>query len=87
MKAEEAKAILQKYFEGETTLEEERSLRHFFLQEEIPTEFQPYRRWFTARGEHVESVKSDAFTQEMASMIRKIDFPVPWIRSEMWINI
>jgi hypothetical protein len=76
MRAEEAKVILQKYFEGETTLEEERSLRDFFRKEEIPSEFLPYRLWFAIPAEPGESVKPDAFTREMAAMIRNQQPPV-----------
>lgn len=76
MKAEEAKVILQKYFEGETSLEEERRLREFFRQEEIPDGFLPYRKWFAAPQERGESNKPDAFALEMAAMISKQQPPV-----------
>lgn len=50
MKSGEVIILLRKYFEGETTLEEERLLREFFRQELVPEELQPYRKWFTGLG-------------------------------------
>lgn len=38
--------MLQKYFEGETTLGEERWLSEYFSQEKVPEELMPYREWF-----------------------------------------
>lgn len=47
MKSEEVKIVLERYFEGETTLEEERRLSEYFRQEQVPEELMPYREWFT----------------------------------------
>lgn len=38
--------LLDKYFEGETTCEEERELRRFFTEEEVPEHLQVYRPLF-----------------------------------------
>lgn len=38
--------MLQKYFEGETTLGEERLLSEYFSQEQVPEELMSYRQWF-----------------------------------------
>lgn len=46
MKSEEVKILLQKYFEGETTLGDERLLSEYFSQEQVPEELMPYREWF-----------------------------------------
>ncbi len=46
MKSEEVKILLQKYFEGETTLGEERLLSEYFSQEQLPEELMSYREWF-----------------------------------------
>ena len=47
MKSEEVKIWLEKYFEGETTLEEERMLAEFFRRDSVPEELMPYRKWFS----------------------------------------
>ncbi len=47
MNASEAEALLEKYFEGETSLEEERRLRDFFRQTEmVPAHLQVYAAQF-----------------------------------------
>lgn len=38
--------LLNKYFEGETSCEEERRLRRFFTEEEVPEHLQTYRPLF-----------------------------------------
>ena len=47
MKSEEVKIWLEKYFEGESTLEEERMLAEFFRRDSVPEELMPYRKWFS----------------------------------------
>lgn len=39
-------ALLEKYFEGATSCEEERLLRHLFAEGEVPEELQAYRPLF-----------------------------------------
>lgn len=38
--------LLNKYFEGETTCEEERQIRHFFIREQVPERLEVYRSMF-----------------------------------------
>ena len=38
--------LLDKYFEGETSCEEERELRRFFTEKEVPEHLQTYRPLF-----------------------------------------
>lgn len=47
MKTENIQQLLQKYFEGETTLLEEKQLRHYFLYEDIAPELVQYKILFT----------------------------------------
>lgn len=42
MKATEIKDLLNKYFEGATSLEEEETLKSFFNSDQVPLEFQSY---------------------------------------------
>lgn len=42
MNTEKIKELIQKYEEGKTSLDEERQLRVYFQQEEIPKELKPY---------------------------------------------
>lgn len=42
MKIQEIKILLDKYYNGETTLEEEAALRDYFRRDDIPAQFQRY---------------------------------------------
>lgn len=48
MKKENIQVLLNKYFEGESSLLEEKQLHHYFLFEEVAPEFENYRILFTA---------------------------------------
>lgn len=49
MERSEVKALLELYFEGQTTLQQEKELSTYFLTEEsIPTELLPYKAIFAA---------------------------------------
>lgn len=46
MNTEKIKELLEKYFEGETSLEEEQLLRDYFQNQEVPDELKSYRDQF-----------------------------------------
>lgn len=46
MRKEEIQKLIDRYFEGETTLEEERRLYRFFQKDNIPAEFEEYTEMF-----------------------------------------
>jgi len=47
MKTEKIKELLERYYEGDTTLEEEQLLREFFAGDEIPEQFKSHAVQFT----------------------------------------
>lgn len=49
--------LLDKYFEGETSCEEERELRRFFTEEEVPEHLQTYRPLFAYLNREATSIK------------------------------
>lgn len=56
--------LLNKYFEGETTCEEERELRRFFTEGLVPEHLQMYRPMFAFfEAEHTEYVQASASVQ------------------------
>lgn len=44
------KHLLERYFEGETSREEEQILREYFLKESVDSEFLPYKALFASLG-------------------------------------
>lgn len=69
MNTEKTKQLLQKYFNGETTLDEEEQLRNCFRQaenEELPKELEPYRQHFeflNESGKEKPRAEFDAFAK------------------------
>ena len=49
--------LINKYFEGESTCEEEKQIRLFFKQEEIPPHLEKYRAFFSFFDEEIEKSK------------------------------
>ena len=64
MKTENIQQLLQKYFEGETNLLEEKQLRHYFLYEDIAPELAQYKILF-AVFELDKNIISDIEEEEL----------------------
>lgn len=61
--------LLERYWEGSTSLEEESILRAFFSQENIPTDLLPYRPIFTFQAEEKGSeVLGDDFDEKILAL-------------------
>lgn len=61
--------LLERYWECQTTLDEEAILRAFFAQDNVPVELLQYRQLFLAASEEQEVKISDDFEQRMMSII------------------
>ena len=93
MNAIEIKKLLEKYFEGQTSLEEEEELRLFFASEDVPDElksFIPHFQFFAQFEAEGEQLPDDDFLfsaveAERGGKARTIDFPsqtngLPWLK-------
>ena len=47
MNEQKVQELLQRYFDGETSLDEERALRHYFAGSDVPDSLKAYRPMFT----------------------------------------
>jgi hypothetical protein len=66
--------LLERYFECQTTLEEEAILRAFFSQEDIPASLLPYRNLFVYEAEEPrQDVLGDDFDARMFSLIGRAE--------------
>ncbi len=64
--------LLERYWNAETSLEEEEILRAFFSQEEIPTELEQYRPLFVyEHQEQKADVLDESFDDRILSIIEK----------------
>ena len=62
--------LLERYWAAETTLEEEKILRTFFSQAEIPAELKPYQSLFAYEGSAKSNEKLGAdFDERMLAMV------------------
>ncbi|MDZ7741857.1 MAG: hypothetical protein U5Q03_08945 [Bacteroidota bacterium] len=59
MNTQRIEILLDKFFEGNTSLREEEELRAFFLQKEIPDKFLPLKDLFVYAGEESAGTKLD----------------------------
>jgi hypothetical protein len=71
MKREEAKILLQKYFEAETSIAEEQLLAAYFREEDIPEEMQPYQTWFESLGSGTSDGNSTFGEEVMADILSR----------------
>lgn len=67
--------LLNKYFEGETSCEEERELRRYFTEEEIPEHLQMYRPIFACLDKEVKEYQSLSKKSENKEMKTRRIFP------------
>lgn len=61
--------LLERYWECQTTLEEEAILRNFFHQEDVPASLLPYRQFFIEEVEMAEEHVGKEFADKMLRMV------------------
>ena len=60
--------LIDRYFEGETTLEEEQILRKFFAQEELPEHLQQWKPLFRAEQEIAVAHLDESFDERILAL-------------------
>lgn len=84
MNYEYIEQLLNRYFECETTLEEERILRTFFAQKECPARLLPYRDIFVCQQQDVEaSHLGDDFDERILALVEEEQPAVKCIKISM----
>ena len=61
--------LLERYWECQTTLEEEAILRNFFRQEDVPASLLPYRQFFNEQDEMSEEHLGKDFADKMLRLV------------------
>ena len=61
--------LLERYWECQTTLEEETILRNFFRQEDVPASLLPYRQLFIEEDEMANEHLSEDFQNRMLRLV------------------
>jgi len=63
--------LLDRYFQGETSLEEESWIRQQCQRRDLPEQYLPYRSWFTVIEEDTERSLDDSFEAELLERINR----------------
>lgn len=71
MKTIEIKKVLQSFFEGKTTIKEERELETYFQSDEVAEELKGYRDLFTGICELAESVSKSTIEDDIMVYIHE----------------
>ena len=80
MKIEE---LIDRYFEGQTSCEEERELRSFFTQENVPESLQVYRPLFVCLDQEAKAFRQESAPVKKPSFRRRFIYTAGGIaRSE-----
>ena len=61
--------LLERYWECQTSLEEEAILRNFFRQEDVPASLLPYRQFFNEQDEMAEEHLDKDFADKMLRLV------------------
>jgi ferric-dicitrate binding protein FerR (iron transport regulator) len=70
--AHELEALLQKYYNGETSLPEEKLLKLCLSQKNIPATFTPEQQWFSQLQQEKQVVTSNHFDQQLEEKLTQI---------------
>lgn len=63
--------LLERYFQGETSLEEESWIRQQCQRPDLPDQYLPYRSWFTVIEEEANRSLDDSFETELLDRIHR----------------
>lgn len=87
MKQQQIQSLLDKYFAGESSLQEEAQLRQLLQTEPISEEHLTYNEWFQLLDEEAELSLGDDFDAKVMASIEASSKPKPVIRtlSSSWI--
>ena len=69
METEQLRALLERFYEGKTSCEEEETLRRTLLETEVPEEFAADREFFLAMGEARVEEPSPAFARKLEALV------------------
>ncbi|MEI7499148.1 MAG: hypothetical protein WCK84_01765 [Bacteroidota bacterium] len=78
MNTSEIEVLLEKYYEGNTTLHEEKLLREYFLKADLPETLKSHQKMFGffAEESHKE-IPDPEFDQKITNLISEAHFTVP----------
>lgn len=87
MKTNIVKALLQKFFEAETSLEEENMLREYFGKGEVDPELLPYREFFSNAETQFESEAEERIEESVMDFILENESKNRGRYRQLWLTV
>jgi hypothetical protein len=87
MKTSEVKTLLQKYFEAETSLQEENQLKEYFRQTETAPELEMYREFFDGMTTEAMSERDMVLENEIMDYILEKESGSKSRYRQMWLTV
>jgi len=85
MNLQEIERLIGKYYDGNTTLEEERRLKDFFAQEKVPPQFQAEKLYFAMlSGEKARNLPDDGLETAVMDKVAKEGLLVRLMARRQW---
>lgn len=85
MDYKEIEQLLERYWQGDTSLNEEQTLRQFFLNNQVPAHLERYRALFAYQQMAQTERTSEDFEAKLMARI-ETEAPVVQIRSVSWMT-
>ena len=85
MDYKEIEQLLERYWQGDTSLNEEQTLRQFFLSNQVPAHLERYRALFAYQQMAQTEGTSEDFEAKLMARI-ETEAPVVQIRSVSWMT-
>jgi len=81
MNTREVETLLEKFYEGNTSLQEEKALRDFFRGQDVPAHLSPHQHLFTFFGdEQHQEIPDQEFDQKLSTRLMEQPDETPVIR-------
>lgn len=87
MKTNEVKTLLQRYFDAETSADEERLLEAYFRENSVEKELEPYQALFNGMGELGSEPREEALETEIMHYILEQESTPQKKSRRLWYNL
>jgi hypothetical protein len=87
MNRNEVEILLQRFFEAETTLREEHLLKDYFQHEQVDSEFEPYKAFFTGLVWENDTSDTSGIEESVMDYILEKEVATKSRYRQMWLTV
>lgn len=87
MNRNEVKILLQRFFEAETTLQEEQLLKDYFRNEMVDSEFEPYKAFFSELEQTDDIPEINSIEESVMDYILEKEVATKSRYRQMWLTV